>query len=65
MIPPEEVSSVCAWCERTRNDEGEWSAIGGGGLAPLDATHGICPDCLERETRVAVVYGAFGPADEL
>ncbi len=56
---------MCAWCERARNDEGEWSAIGGGGLAPLDATHGICPDCLERETRVAVVYGAFGPADEL
>jgi hypothetical protein len=56
MTPP--VGFVCAWCDRVRTSLGEWRE------AQLDepeyplATHGICPECLARETRAALTVGA-------
>ncbi len=64
MTPPQPVSSVCAWCGRARNDDGEWEPIGEQAPGMRQATHGICPDCLDRETRAAVAHGAFGLADQ-
>jgi hypothetical protein len=52
------IGFVCAWCQRVRTTAGEWRS------APLDepdypqATHGICPECLARETRAALAAGA-------
>jgi hypothetical protein len=52
------VGFVCAWCHRVRTSRGEWR------LATPDepdyphATHGICPECLVRETRAALTAGA-------
>jgi len=44
---------ICAWCKRIRDDQGYWSQVEaylhehtGAGF-----THGICPDCLEKQRR--------------
>jgi len=44
---------ICAWCKRIRDDKGYWSQVEaylhehtGAGF-----THGICPDCLEKQRR--------------
>jgi hypothetical protein len=44
---------VCAWCERIRRDPGEWEKAQPADLSRSKATHGICPECLEKETRAA------------
>ena len=36
-----------------------WERIDPAESRPADASHGICPDCLERETRVAVAESAW------
>jgi hypothetical protein len=49
---------VCAWCERIRTDPGEWEEARPADLSRSKATHGICPECLARETSAAA--GAEG-----
>jgi hypothetical protein len=41
---------LCAWCDRVRTTDGEWEAVDDA-LLGMEATHGICPDCLDVETR--------------
>ncbi len=52
----EEFITACAWCRRTRGDDGSW------GFGPADArgavTHGICPACLSRMFSELHAYGA-------
>jgi len=43
---------VCAWCDRVRTTSGCWESVDEE-VQPLEATHGICPDCLAAETRAA------------
>ena len=42
---------ICAWCKQIRNDEGYWQSVEDYIQAHSDAqfTHGICPDCLEKQ----------------
>lgn len=44
---------VCAWCERVRTSAGRWEDVDGPRQGLVVATHGICPECLAEETRVA------------
>ena len=48
------IGFVCAWCERVRTTAGEWRSASPGEREYPDATHGICPQCLARETRAAL-----------
>jgi hypothetical protein len=41
---------VCAWCGRVRIDQGEFRDLAQDSIEAADVTHGICPDCLARET---------------
>jgi hypothetical protein len=49
------VGFVCAWCHRVRTSLGEWRLALPDEMEYPEATHGICPDCLARETRAALV----------
>lgn len=42
---------ICAWCKRIRDDQGYWSQVEAyfREHAGADFTHGICPDCLEKQ----------------
>jgi len=42
---------ICAWCKRIRDDQGYWSQVEAYIHTHSDAdfTHGICPECLERQ----------------
>jgi diguanylate cyclase (GGDEF)-like protein/PAS domain S-box-containing protein len=40
---------VCAWCGRVRDEQGGWQAPAPG-ASPSPQTHGICPDCLRKQT---------------
>jgi hypothetical protein len=42
---------ICAWCKRIRDDQGYWSQVEAyfHAHAGTDFTHGICPDCLEKQ----------------
>jgi GAF domain-containing protein len=42
---------ICAWCKRIRDDHGYWSQIEAyiHAHTGADFTHGICPDCLEKQ----------------
>ena len=51
MIAALPLRFVCAWCQRVKNGQGRWERVDAREIRPLDASHGICPDCLERETR--------------
>lgn len=44
---------VCSWCERIRNEDGDWETIERYLSRRLDTelTHGMCPECYERESR--------------
>jgi hypothetical protein len=46
---------VCAWCARTRTDGGRWESHETEDLSGTPATHGICPECLEEQTRAAAL----------
>jgi GAF domain-containing protein len=41
---------ICAWCKRVRTDEGYWSQLETyiRERTEADFTHGICPDCFEK-----------------
>lgn len=47
--------TVCAWCRRVRNNQGEWNEHDRPELDSEIATHGICPTCLEKATARATV----------
>ena len=42
---------ICAWCKRIRDDQGYWSQVEAYVHAHTgaDFTHGICPECLEKQ----------------
>ena len=42
---------ICAWCKRIRDDQGYWSQVEAyiHAQTGADFTHGICPDCLEKQ----------------
>jgi len=42
---------ICAWCKRVRDDKGYWSQVETyiRAHSEADFTHGICPECLERQ----------------
>jgi GAF domain-containing protein len=42
---------ICAWCKRIRDDKGYWSQVEAyfHQHAGTDFTHGICPECLEKQ----------------
>jgi hypothetical protein len=52
------VGFVCAWCERVRTADGKWRKAWDDEPDYPRATHGICPECLARETRAALTGGA-------
>jgi GAF domain-containing protein len=41
---------ICAWCKRIRNDQGYWGQLEAyiREHTEADFTHGICPDCFEK-----------------
>ena len=47
----ERLLSICASCKKIRNDSGDWEAIELYIAQYIDAefTHGICPECYEKE----------------
>ncbi len=55
MMP---IGFVCAWCDRVRTALGEWRQATADEPDYPEATHGICPECLARETRDALASGA-------
>ncbi len=42
---------ICAWCKRVRDDQGYWKQVETYIREHTDAdfTHGICPECFEKE----------------
>ena len=44
---------ICAWCKRIRDDHGYWSQVEAyiHKHTGADFTHGICPDCLHKQSR--------------
>ena len=46
----DDLLSVCAWCRRVRDDNGEWGGVEPGPQEHCRGhfTHGICPDCAIR-----------------
>ncbi len=56
------LSTICAWCDRVRSGSGEWREADRSDLALSPATHGICPDCLERATEQAGDRATMTPA---
>jgi GAF domain-containing protein len=42
---------ICAWCKRIRDDQGYWSQVETyiHAQTGVDFTHGICPECLEKQ----------------
>ncbi len=47
--------TVCAWCNRFREKEGEWREAEEADSRGPGTTHGICTDCLERATARATM----------
>ena len=45
------VAFACAWCQRVKTGSGSWETIASRELNAPGVTHGICPECLDRETR--------------
>jgi PAS domain S-box-containing protein len=43
---------ICAWCKKIRDDEGYWEKVEDyiQHHAHVSFTHGICPECLEKES---------------
>ena len=50
--------TVCAWCSRVRDRLGDWCEHDLPEAAGRVATHGICPECLERATARATMVTA-------
>ena len=45
------VAFTCAWCQRVRTSAGDWRPAEAADLESPGITHGICNECLDRETR--------------
>lgn len=39
---------ACAWCNRWKTENG-WQMAPPGPLNPRQISHGICPDCFEKQ----------------
>lgn len=50
---------VCAWCQRVRTSQGRWERVDPAEPRQSDASHGICPDCLEQETRAVAAQSLW------
>lgn len=50
-----QLPTVCAWCGRVRTGVGRWKETDTGEPEAAEATHGICPDCLETEQHAAIL----------
>jgi GAF domain-containing protein len=46
-----ELLPICAWCKRIRDDKGYWNQVEAyiHEHTGADFTHGICPECLEKQ----------------
>jgi GAF domain-containing protein len=46
-----ELLPICAWCKRIRDDKGYWNQVEAyiHQHTGADFTHGICPECLEKQ----------------
>ena len=46
-----ELLPICAWCKRIRDDQGYWNQVEAyiHQHTGADFTHGICPECLEKQ----------------
>ena len=46
-----ELLPICAWCKRIRDDHGYWKQVEAyiHEHTGADFTHGICPECLEKQ----------------
>jgi hypothetical protein len=60
---------ICAWCKKIRDDNGYWNQVETyiRERSEADFSHGICPDCVARESgllrrRAAAAGGASGGA---
>ena len=60
---------ICAWCKKIRDDNGYWNQVETyiRERSEADFSHGICPDCVARESgqlrrEAAAVRGASGGA---
>jgi hypothetical protein len=44
---------LCSWCRRIRSDDGKWELIEHylKKKADTDVTHGVCPECYEKQLR--------------
>ncbi|MFW6201313.1 MAG: PAS domain-containing protein [Gemmatimonadota bacterium] len=42
---------VCSWCDRIQTEDGQWQTLERyiKKTAHTEVTHGVCPDCYERE----------------
>ena len=42
---------ICAWCKKIRGDDEYWHSVEDyiSSHSDIDFTHGICPECLEKE----------------
>lgn len=49
--------SICAWCQRVRDDDGSWKRVEAFVTEHADAqfSHGICSQCFEAVAIPAVV----------
>jgi hypothetical protein len=62
-------TQVCAWCHRVRDERGQWTPLDAdaAGHASAGLTHGVCPDCYEKQ-KALVPRGpspfAAGEADQ-
>ena len=47
---------MCAWCKKVRDDEGYWEQVEEyfSRRSGLKFTHGVCADCMARETKRAL-----------
>jgi hypothetical protein len=55
------VAVACAWCQRVRTASGRWEAVETPDLNSPGVTHGICPECLDRETQSVFVPPVLEP----
>jgi len=56
---------VCAYCRKVRDDENYWRSLENylHSHLGMKMTHGMCPDCFERETRALQATAAAATAE--
>ena len=55
---------ICAWCKKIRNDQGYWDKLETflSHNADVKFSHGMCPDCAEKEIKRLKTEQEEGPA---